>query len=148
MLPVFGLSLIFSLLMCVHVVRSGREIYWIFIILIAQPFGALVYAFAIVLPELLGGTTARRVASVTRDTLDPTRDYRQARAAYDDSPTVANAIRLGQASAGMGRHEDAERLFREAAQGVHAVSYTHLDVYKRQGFTPRIPPCCSATPTP
>ena len=126
MLPVFGLSLIFSLLMCVHVVRSGREIYWIFIILIAQPFGALVYGAAIVLPELLGGTTARRVASVTRDTLDPTRDYRQAKAAYDETPTVANAIRLGHACAGMGRHDDAERLFRQAAQGVHAEDPTLL----------------------
>ena len=124
--PAFGLSLIFSLLMCLHVVRNGRELYWIFIILIIPTFGALVYFVLIVLPDLLGGRTARRVASATRVTLDPTRDYRQARTAYDDSPTVANAIRLGQASAGMGRHEEAEALFREAARGVHADDPTLL----------------------
>ena len=126
MLPVFGLSLIFSLLMCLHVVRTGREIYWIFIILIIPTFGALVYFVIIVLPDLIGGRTARRVASATRETLDPSRDYRQARAAYDDTPTVANAIRLGHAAAGMGRHEEAEALFREAAQGVHADDPTLL----------------------
>ena len=122
----FGLSLVFSLLMCLHVVRTGRELYWVFIILIIQPFGALIYGVAIVLPELLGGSTARRMANVTRETLDPTRDYRQARAAYDDTPTVANAIRLGHAAAGMGRHEEAEQLFRDAAQGVHADDPTLL----------------------
>jgi len=122
----FGLSLIFSLLMCLHVVRNGREIYWVFIILIIQPFGGLIYFVAIVLPELMGGSTARRVASLTRETLDPSRDYRQARAAYDDTPTVANAIRLGHAAAGMGRHDEAERLFRDSAQGVHADDPTLL----------------------
>jgi hypothetical protein len=119
MIPVFGFSLIFSLLMCVHVVRTQRELYWIFIILIVQPFGGLIYAVVIVLPELLGGRTARRMASATRDTLDPARNYRQARAAHDDSPTVGNSIRLGQAAAAMGRYDEAEELFRDAAQGVH-----------------------------
>ncbi len=125
MFPVFGISLIFSLVLAVHAVRTHQQIYWVWIILVI-PFGNLVYAVAIVLPELLGGSTARRMASATRDTLDPSRDYRQARAAYDDTPTVANAIRLGHAAAGMGRHEDAERLFREAAQGVHADDPTLL----------------------
>jgi hypothetical protein len=126
MLPALGLWLIVSILLCVHVVRSHRELYWIWIILVFQPFGAIVYAIAILLPEVLGGRTARRVAAATRDTLDPDRDYRQAAKAYDDAPTVANAIRLGHACASLGRHEEAETLFREAAQGVHADDPTLL----------------------
>lgn len=117
----FGiLSLIFSILLCVHVVRTHREIYWILIILLFQPLGGLVYALAIILPEMLGGRTARRVGAAARETLDPHRGYREAKAVYDDSPTVANAIRLGHLAAAMGRYEEAEALFREAAQGVHA----------------------------
>ena len=125
MFPVFGLSLIFSLVLAVHAVRTNQQMYWVWIILVV-PFGNLVYAVAILLPELLGGRTARRVASATRETLDPSRDYRQARAAYDDSPTVANAIRLGHGAAAMGRHDEAERLFGEAARGVHAEDPTLL----------------------
>jgi hypothetical protein len=120
MIPIFGLSLIFSILLCVHVVRTHREIYWILIILLFQPLGGLVYAIAIVLPEMMGGRTARRIGAVARESLDPGRDHRDAKAAYDDSPTVANAIRLGHAAAALGRHEEAEALFRTAAQGVHA----------------------------
>lgn len=118
--PLGLLMLVFSIAMCVHVVRSGREMYWLFIILFLQPLGGLVYLIAIVLPELTRGKTARRIGSVARETLDPDRDYREARAAHEDSPTVANAMRLAAAAAGLGRHAEAEGLYAAALQGVHA----------------------------
>ena len=94
-LPGFGLSLIFTIAMCVHVVRTNRPLYWVWIMVITQGLGALVYFLAIVLPELLGGKTARTLGSAARVTLDPSRDYRHAKTAYDDTPTVANAMRVG-----------------------------------------------------
>ena len=92
----FGLSLIFAIALCVHVVRTGREMYWLIIILMFPGIGPLIYLIAIVLPELTGG-----------------------KAAHDDSPTVANAIRLASAAAALGRHAEAESLYATAAQGVH-----------------------------
>jgi hypothetical protein len=121
-----GLSLLLALALCVHAVRSGQQLYWVWIILVFQPLGAIVYLVAIVLPEMFGGTTARRVGKMARETLDPTRAYRDARTRYDDSPTVANAMRLAQAAAAHGRHDEAEALYREAAQGIHADDPTLL----------------------
>ena len=46
-----GLSLIFSILLCVHVVRTGQQMYWLMIILLIQPLGGLVYLIAIIAPE-------------------------------------------------------------------------------------------------
>jgi hypothetical protein len=115
-----GLALVMTVLLCVHVVRSGRELFWLWIIILAQPIGGLIYLVAIVLPELFGGRVARRISRVARETLDPNRAYREAKANHDDSPTVANAMRLAQAASGLGRHDEAEALYREAAQGVHA----------------------------
>ena len=126
MIPLFGLSLLFSIALCVHVVRTGREMYWMVIILMFQPLGGLVYAAAIVLPEMLGGRTARRVGSAARQTLDPGRAYRTAKADYDNSPTVAHAMRLAAAAMALGQHAEAETLYREAAQGVHADDPTLL----------------------
>ena len=119
-LPAFGLSFILSVLLCVHVVRTQRELYWIFIILIFQPLGGLVYLIAIVLPEMFRGPTARKVGRAARDTLDPLRTYRDAKAAHELTPTVHNQMRLGAAAAELGRHDEAEALYREAMQGVHA----------------------------
>ena len=120
MLPAFGLSLLFSIALCVHVVRTNQQMYWLMIILMLQPLGGIVYVVAILLPSITGGVTARRVAQGARETLDPGREYREAAAANSDSPTVHNQMRLAKAAAAMGRHDEAERLFAQAATGVHA----------------------------
>ena len=115
-----GLSLVFSVLLCVHVVRTSREMYWLFIILAFQPLGGVVYAILNILPDVFGGTTARRISSAARETLDPTREYREAKAACDDAATVRNQSRLATAASALGKHDEAERLYADAAQGIHA----------------------------
>jgi hypothetical protein len=119
-LPLFGLSLLFSILLCVHVVRTGREMFWLFIILIFQPIGGLVYAVAILIPSLLGGPTVRKARESARETLDPSRDYRMAKQAAEETPTVHNRMRHAAAAGELGRWDEAEAVYRAAAQGVHA----------------------------
>ena len=115
-----GLSLLFSILLCVHVVRNNQQLYWLFIILIFQPLGGLIYLVAIVLPEFLGGARARRLGMAARGALAPTREYRLAKQATDEAPTVHNQMRLASAAAALGRHAEAEQLYTQAAQGIHA----------------------------
>lgn len=119
-LPLIGLSLLFSIALAVHVVRTGRELFWLWIILIFQPIGGLVYFIAIVLPDLTRGPAAQRLERQARAALDPLREYREAKQACDDTPTVRNQSRLAHAATALGRHEEAERLYAEAAQGIHA----------------------------
>jgi hypothetical protein len=116
----YGLALLFAVAMCWHAVRSGQQLYWVFIILVLQPVGGLVYFALFVVPELLGGPTARRVRQEAQQRLDPTKAYREAKARFDDSPTVRTRMQLAEAAAGLGRHDEAETLYREAAQGVHS----------------------------
>jgi hypothetical protein len=116
----FLLSLLISVLLCVHVVRTNQQIFWVFIILLLQPLGGLVYFAAVVVPELAGGTRAKRMSMAAREALDPTREYRQAKAAADESPTVHNRMRLAAAAASLGRHAEAEGLYAAAMQGIHA----------------------------
>lgn len=120
MFGLFGLSLVFSILLCVHAVRTGREMYWLFIILMFQPLGGVVYLIVNVAPDLLGGSTARKLTQAARESLDPTREYREAKMACDDTPTVRNQSRLAAAAVALGKHDEAERLYAEAAQGIHA----------------------------
>jgi hypothetical protein len=114
------LGLLFSIGMCVHVVRTGQNMMWLFIILFLSPIGAVVYLVAIVFPQLSGGPGARKAREAARDTLDPTRDYRQAKQAADDTPTVHNRMRLAAAAGELGKWDEAEAVYRQAAQGVHA----------------------------
>ncbi len=120
MFPALGLSLIFSIALCVHVVRTGQQMYWLMIILIVQPLGGIVYLLAIVAPEFLGGAKAQKARQTARQVLDPQREYREAGRAVEDAPTVANRNRLAVAASGLGRHAEAERLYGEALQGLYA----------------------------
>jgi hypothetical protein len=120
MLPAFGLSLLFSVALCVHVVRTNQQMYWLMIILMLQPLGGIVYAVAIVLPSMTGSTAARRAVRGARETLDPGREYRDASEANADSPTVHNQRRLAKAAAALGHHQEAEQLYARAATGIHA----------------------------
>jgi hypothetical protein len=115
-----GLSLIFSIALCVHVVRTGQQMYWLMIILLFQPLGGLVYLLAIVAPEFLGGAKAQKARQAARQVLDPQREYREATRAVDDAPTVTNRNRLAVAASGLGKHAEAERLYAEALQGMYA----------------------------
>lgn len=115
-----GLWLLACIALCVHVVRTGREMFWLWIILVFQPVGAMVYVVAILLPEQLRGVRAQRLGTAAREALDPGREYREARRACEDTPTVRNQSRLAQAAAALGRHDEAERLYAEAAKGIHA----------------------------
>ena len=119
-LSLFGLSVIFSIGLCVHAVRTGQNYFWLWIILLFQPLGGVVYLVAIVLPGIMGGPTVRKAGEAARETLDPTRDYRRAKADVDQTPTVHNRMRLAAAAGELGRWDEAEAQYRIAAQGVHA----------------------------
>lgn len=120
MLPAFGFSYLLAIALCVHVVRTGREMYWIFIMLAFHPLGALVYFVANVLPEIIGGSTARRIGQAAQQALDPEREYRTAKQAVYDTATVGNRMRLASAAAALGRFDEAEQLYADAAAGIHA----------------------------
>lgn len=121
-----GLSLAFAIFLCVHAVRTGQAQYWLWIILMFQPLGGVVYLVAVYLPEVFGSPTAQRLQATARHALDPTREYREAQTAVEDSPTVRNQSRLAEAAAALGRHDEAERLYRDAAHGIHAEDPTLL----------------------
>jgi hypothetical protein len=128
-MPLFGgglLSLLVSIVLCVHVVRTNQQIFWIFVILFIPVLGSLVYLAAVVLPDMVGGTRAKRMGMAARDAIDPGREYRTAKAAMADTTTVHNRMRLAAAAAALGRHAEAEQLYADAAQGIHADDPTLL----------------------
>lgn len=105
---------------CVHVVKTGRELYWIFIILIFPGLGALIYFIIAILPDLLGSSGARNMQRAARDALDPEREYREAAAKLKDTPTVGNQMRLAIAAASLERYGEAESLYAKAMTGIHS----------------------------
>jgi hypothetical protein len=126
-----------SLLCGVHVVRTGREMYWLWLFVIGPLVAPAFYFFAVLVPEWMGGRTARGVGKAARQALDPERDYRNALRALEDTPTVGNRMKVAQAAAALGRWSDAEAQWALCADGHWAddpaILFGHADALLELG---------------
>lgn len=125
-MPYLVIAYLPSLVCAIHAIRTGRPMFWLWIIIIAPGLGPAVYFFAEWLPELLGGRTARTLGKAAKAAIDPHRAYREAKTALEDIPSVQNRLKLAEACLESARFEEAEGHFREALQGIHADDSTLL----------------------
>ncbi|MEN5209289.1 tetratricopeptide repeat protein [Stenotrophomonas terrae] len=119
MSPIILLSLVLQVACCVHVVRTGRPLYWVFILLVFSYLAVLIYFIAEVLPELRNNPSARRGLRQVRDQIDPQRSKRAAGQRLRVSDTPDNRMRLAQEHLGRGEYAEAAALYEGALRGLH-----------------------------
>lgn len=117
--PLFLLTFVCQLAVCVHVVRTGRPLYWILIVVMVPLLGMLVYGLAEVLPELRNNPSARRAARQVRSKLDPDRDRRDADRRLGLSDTPETRRQLAEQCLARGDNARAEELFQTALSGLY-----------------------------
>jgi hypothetical protein len=83
----------------VHVLRNGRPLWWLLIILLFPLVGCLIYAIVEILPGMAGNRRVRVAKEAAVRRIDPEREVRVARDALDTADTAANRTRLGDALA-------------------------------------------------
>ena len=115
-----GLHILIALFCAVHVVRSGQQLYWLFILFAFPLLGSAVYFFAIYLPNSRLERGAFKAVSAAARALDPGRDVREARVAFDISPSAQNQMRLAEALLNNGEAPEAARLYEGALKGPFA----------------------------
>jgi len=125
----FILNYAVAIFFAVHAVRTGRQMYWIMILIIAPVLGSLIYFFAEYLPEMRHSTVARKSARVVKSLVDPNRELREARLAFERTPTVDNRSRLAEALLARGDNDEAIEQFQACASGPYA-----KDVKFRRGL--------------
>jgi hypothetical protein len=119
MSPIVLLSLALQLACCVHVVRSGRPLYWIFILLLFSYLGILIYVIAELLPEWRNDPRARRHLRKVGATLDPNRDKRAADTRLALADTADNRRQLAELHLDKGEYAQAAEVFEGALRGIH-----------------------------
>ncbi|HEV8314499.1 MAG TPA: tetratricopeptide repeat protein [Burkholderiaceae bacterium] len=110
----------------VHVIRSGRQIYWLIILFSFPALGALVYFFAEYLPEMRHTRGGRKAVRAVRRIVDPGRGLREAEIEFDRSPTAYNQSRLAAALRAEGRLDEAIEHYQRCASGPYAKDASFL----------------------
>ncbi len=115
-----GLHVLIALFFAVHVIRTHQQMYWLMILFMFPGLGSIVYFLAIYLPNSRLDHGARKVVSAAAKTLDPNRELREARAAFDYTPTAQNQMRLAAAQLEAGAADEAAATYEACLQGVFA----------------------------
>src|SRR5579864_6850580 len=109
-----------QILCVVHVVRTGRNYMWIYLLLFLPGLGTIAYAIVEILPGWFGSRTARGLQSAAVSTLDPGRDIRRRRQALEEADTVDNRRLLAESLVAAGQYQEAIELYQKSLTGIHA----------------------------
>jgi hypothetical protein len=114
-----GLAIVIPLLQLVaaiHALRSGRHYYWLWIILIFPPLGAIAYFFVEMYPDWRRGSFSNPFTDLL-DWWYPQREYQRLQEALDLSPTVTNRKNLAEYHTRHGEYAESIQLLEDCLRG-------------------------------
>ena len=115
------ISLLIQAAFIIHVIKTGRNTLWIWVLIIPglALAGILAYVVVEILPELLRSRTAQRTARGLRKAMDPTRELRRYESEARLGGNVASRQRYAEELARHARYEDAIAQYRQALSGLY-----------------------------
>ena len=118
-MEVFGLGIhvLVAIFFAIHVVRTGQNMYWLAILFMFPLLGSVVYGIAIYLPSSRIEHGAKKVISVAGKLLDPDRELRAAKEAFEYTPTAQNQMRLAAALLAANQPQEAAQHYEACLQG-------------------------------
>jgi len=118
-MPLLVLMVVVQIGLIVHVLRTGRNTYWIFILLIAPGIGGIAYFVVELLPDLMNNRRARSAVRGVTKTLNPGAGLRQRQREHQISGSVDATRRLAGELVDNGRYAEAIELYQSALTGLY-----------------------------
>ncbi|HEY8101105.1 MAG TPA: tetratricopeptide repeat protein [Burkholderiaceae bacterium] len=121
-MPIVGLGLhIFvALFFAIHAVRTGQPLYWLLILFSFPLLGSIAYFLVVFLPSSRIERGAKSVVRAAVKALDPSRELRDARDAFEYTPTAQNQMRLAAALLEAGQVDEAADNYEACLKGPFA----------------------------
>ena len=118
-MPVYIISILIQLALVVHIIRTGRNTFWIYVVIFAPVVGALAYFIVEILPELGNNRAVRQANKAILNTVNPNRDIRQLADTLEVANTVDNILNLANALEERGSYDEALALYAKAQMGMY-----------------------------
>lgn len=115
----FIISLLIQILLIVHVIKTGRNQIWIWVLALLSLPGAIAYIAVELIPDLFRSRTARRTARGFRKALDPERELRRYENEARVGANVASRQRYAEELARHQRYEEAIAQYRLTLTGLY-----------------------------
>jgi hypothetical protein len=103
----------------IHVIKTGRNQIWIWVLALLSLPGAIAYIAVEILPDMFRSRTAQRTARGFKKAMDPTADLRRYESEARLTGNVASRQRYAEELSRHGRHDEAIAQYREALTGLY-----------------------------
>lgn len=112
-------QIIFQILCVLHIVKYGRDRYWIYLVLFLPYVGCIVYFFAEILPSLRTGGILKNANDQVGNALFPARKIKALEEQIALADTYQNRLILAEAYAAAERYDDSLQLFEKILTGIY-----------------------------
>ena len=113
------LPILVQALLIIHVIKTGRNQLWIWVLLFVPVAGGIAYIAVEILPELFRSRVAQRTARGLRRAMDPEQDLRRYENEARITGNVASRQRYAQELTRHQRYDEAIAQYREALTGLY-----------------------------
>jgi hypothetical protein len=104
-------------LLIVHVLKTGRDRMWIWILLFLPLIGGAAYLVMEILPGFMGGVTGQKAKRGVLQLVDPGGDVRDCARAWEQSANAENGRRYAQALINGNQARDALEILQQSRRG-------------------------------
>jgi hypothetical protein len=119
-MPIFAaLGLCLQIYFAVHAVRTGRDRYWLYIIIFFPGIGCLIYFFAEFVPSLQQSYPIQRLKADLGQSLNPGKRLRFLQTQVERTPSIKNKKALAEACVNHGMFDQAIELYADCMQGAY-----------------------------
>lgn len=103
----------------IHVIKTGRNQIWIWVLALLSYAGILAYVAVEIIPDIFRSRTAQRTARGFRKAMDPTADLRRFESEARVGSNVASRQRYAEELSRHGQHDEAIAQYRQALTGLY-----------------------------
>ena len=114
-----ALPIIVQALLIIHVIKTGRNTIWIWVIALLSVAGIIAYVAVELIPELLRSRTAQATHRSVKRALDPEAQLRRLQDEAQVTNNVAGNQRLAEELLRHGRFQDAAAIYRRTLTGLY-----------------------------
>ncbi len=118
-MPIVILTYVIQLAFVVHVFKTGRNTYWVYLLLVFPGIGGLAYVIVELLPDWLSSRSGQKVSKKIKQAIDPDKDLKAAYQKVEIAGTVSNISNLAEQLALKGRYQEAKDLYESCLTGLN-----------------------------
>lgn len=116
-MPLLVISILLQVALVVHIVKTGRNTTWIWIVMMLPVAGGIAYLLVEVLPSLSQSRTARTAKQKASQTVNPLKQLRDVAKNYNISDTVENTLALAEELEKKNMFEESVKLYQKCLKG-------------------------------